>query len=292
MSLASSVSDAASSLNPKSIIHTSPSAATNTFASRRSRCASRRRRSTRICSQMATSNSSVTASASTRSSDLPSIASYDSTNADGSADASATNARRAHAEVACREREQRFVFDRAAQRRVATLVAEVARQDLAVHPEEEVGAAFVATQCLHEQRAPVDGAGEVWSRAACVETRLLDARERFTDCRHAVCDAGRARPARGCAQQHEHERAREPADEQGPDRRQVDRRARARATTASRSRARLRDDGTGASPTAPSRSRWPSSPRAATPSRSWRRRRRRATRRSRRLRPLTARRPR
>ncbi len=62
-------------------------------------------------------------------------------------------ARRADLEVACGQGEQRFVFDRPSQRGERPLVAEVPPLQAPVDAEQEVGAAFVASEHLDEEPA-------------------------------------------------------------------------------------------------------------------------------------------
>ena len=74
--------------------------------------------------------------------------------------------RRADADVAGRQRDERFVLDGPAQRGERLLVTEIARLEAAVDAEHQVGAALVVAERLDEQRGPVAAGREVraWSR--------------------------------------------------------------------------------------------------------------------------------
>jgi hypothetical protein len=62
--------------------------------------------------------------------------------------------RRADAKVTRRQCHQRLVLDAAPERREGALVAEVAAVDVAIEAEQQVGAALVLAERLHEQRPP------------------------------------------------------------------------------------------------------------------------------------------
>jgi hypothetical protein len=70
------------------------------------------------------------------------------------------------------------VLDRAAQRRERSFVAQVVPLGPAVEAEQEIGAALVGAERLHEQLAAVRGHGEVGGGTAGVDARRDDAVQR------------------------------------------------------------------------------------------------------------------
>ena len=104
---------AAASLNPKSMIQMVPSPPRNTLASRRSRCAIRYRCRSATWAQTARNRSSSRSSTSTPSSDLPSMASYASTNAFGSRGRQRDERRCLYPETSRHQGQERLVLDRA-----------------------------------------------------------------------------------------------------------------------------------------------------------------------------------
>ena len=117
--------------------------------------------------------------------------------------------------VAGGQGDERLVLDRAPQRGERSLVAQLVTADLAVHPEQEVGAALVGSERLDEQRLAVRRGPEVRRRAAGVDAGLLQVGERHADLGQPGRDGGQRRTAGRAAEHDEGGRAGKPAAEHG-----------------------------------------------------------------------------
>ena len=164
-SIAKSLSEAASSLKPKSMIQTTPSSARNMFASRRSRSAMRCDRTLTNSVHTRPSTSSVISFGSSRSSERPAIASYTRTKPFGSAVANTT--RRGVRTPRSRAANTTSASCSTARRKVENAFSSprVTRLDAAVDPEQQIGTALIGAERLDEQGCAVTGRAEVRRRA-------------------------------------------------------------------------------------------------------------------------------
>ena len=200
-------SDADSSANPKSISHGRPSGSRTTFASFRLRWAMRWRRSSATCPQIERTTSSVSASASTRSSESPSIRSNESRLASESTSATVRSAGVRTPSDARLQGHERLVFDLAPRGLEGSLVADVAQAQEPVRAEQEVGAPLLLAEHLDEERRPVGPHREVRDRPPRVDVGPPELAERRTAARHGVGDLGPARPPVGRPQREQQGRA-------------------------------------------------------------------------------------
>ena len=184
-SVASSRSDAASSLKPKSIIHTCPSSPRNRLARRRSRWAMRWARSRRDLLPDGAQHLVGELVGATRRANCRRSARRRARTRSARPSAIARNRGVRTPRSRAVKGEERLVLDRPAQRGERSLVAEVAAPERAVHAEQEVGAALVGAERLDEVAAAVGAGAEVRRRPTGVDAgrRRGSARGRPADAR-------------------------------------------------------------------------------------------------------------